>query len=339
MRNHSLLKFVAAALLAVAAAAASDDTFPRVARVVAIGDVHGDFEAFTGLLRAGGLISGSGKWVGGKTHLVQIGDVVDRGPDSRRCLDLLMALQKQARQAGGRVHALIGNHEAMNAYGDFRYVSAADYAGFRRDSSERVRTAYFERHAKGLKAAGMPEPDEEYRRKWLASHPLGFFERSAAMSVEGLYGRWVLSNPVAVKINSLVFIHAGISPKYAGLSLKDLNRIVVQELASPARLEGGVTMDPEGPLWYRGLAQGDEAALEGHLTATLERLGADGMVVGHTVTEGFITPRFGGRVLLIDTGISQVYGARAACLVVEGTSIYALQGGRKVKIPSIRGRK
>jgi hypothetical protein len=28
----------------------------------------------------------------------------------------------------------------------------------------------------------------------------------------------------------------------------------------PAKLEGGMVRDPDGPLWYRGLASGDVAA-------------------------------------------------------------------------------
>ena len=40
------------------------------------------------------------KWSGGKTHLVQMGDLIDRGPDSRKIMDLLMNLEQQARRGG-----------------------------------------------------------------------------------------------------------------------------------------------------------------------------------------------------------------------------------------------
>ncbi len=70
-------------------------------RVVAVGDVHGDYEQLAAVLRSAKIINDQGNWTGGKTHLVQTGDVVDRGPDSRKAMDLLMRLEKQAAEAGG----------------------------------------------------------------------------------------------------------------------------------------------------------------------------------------------------------------------------------------------
>ena len=69
---------------------------------------------------------------GGEAHLVSLGDLLDRGNDSRAVMDLLMRLQEQAQQAGGRVHVVFGNHEQMNLIGDLRYVSADEYFGVRR---------------------------------------------------------------------------------------------------------------------------------------------------------------------------------------------------------------
>ncbi|MEZ4589074.1 MAG: metallophosphoesterase [Gemmatimonadales bacterium] len=108
-------------------------------RIVAVGDVHGDFDRFVGLLRQAGVIDGKNRWIGGETHLVQTGDVLDRGPESRKVMDLLMALEEEAPKAGGRVHALIGNHEAMNILGDLRYVSAGEYDAFRSSRAKELR--------------------------------------------------------------------------------------------------------------------------------------------------------------------------------------------------------
>src|SRR5262245_33598569 len=124
---HITRRLVIGALIA-AQTFAADVVFTGVERVVAVGDVHGDFGAFVGVLRAAGVIDQKNKWTGGKTHLVQTGDVPDRGADSRKVMDLLMDLEKQAPKAGGRVHALIGNHEAMNLYGDLRYVVPGEFA-------------------------------------------------------------------------------------------------------------------------------------------------------------------------------------------------------------------
>src|SRR5580765_7638710 len=84
-----------------------------VDRVVAVGDVHGAYDRYVEILRTTGLLDDRLRWTGGRTHLVQLGDVVDRGPDSLKALDLLERLEKDASRAGGAVHALLGNHEVM----------------------------------------------------------------------------------------------------------------------------------------------------------------------------------------------------------------------------------
>jgi hypothetical protein len=93
--------------LLCATAAFGSDTWTGVKRVVAIGDIHGDYDQFLELLVQTGLTNKKGGWTGGKAHLVQTGDIPDRGPDTRKIMDLVMRLEKQARKAGGQVHALM----------------------------------------------------------------------------------------------------------------------------------------------------------------------------------------------------------------------------------------
>ncbi|MCD6588706.1 MAG: metallophosphoesterase [Candidatus Fermentibacteraceae bacterium] len=93
-----------------------------VGRVVAVGDVHGDLGQFVKILEDAGIVDDEMNWIGGKTHLVQIGDVLDRGPDSRAVMDLLISLEQQAPLQGGCVHFLLGNHEIMLMKTDLRYV-------------------------------------------------------------------------------------------------------------------------------------------------------------------------------------------------------------------------
>lgn len=123
-RTQRRVALAAVLLLAVTAssALAQQHTWKGVERVVAVGDVHGDCGAFVEVLRAAKVIDEKGNWIAGKTHLVQTGDVLDRAPDSRKAMDLLMKLEGQAIKAGGRVHALIGNHETMVLLGDWRYL-------------------------------------------------------------------------------------------------------------------------------------------------------------------------------------------------------------------------
>ncbi|OSX74387.1 hypothetical protein BU14_0291s0006 [Porphyra umbilicalis] len=86
-------------------------------RTVAIGDVHGDFEALTAALTLAGVLAADGGWGGGGTALVQVGDVLDGWEGERECWALLLRLQAEAPAAGGRVHLLMGNHELANVLG------------------------------------------------------------------------------------------------------------------------------------------------------------------------------------------------------------------------------
>jgi hypothetical protein len=313
-------------LLLWGAAPAGEDAWTGVERVVAVGDVHGDYDQFVAVLRSAGLIDAQARWSGGKTHLVQTGDVLDRGPDSRKAMDLLIRLEEEARQAGGAVHALIGNHEAMNIAGDLRYVSAGEYAAFRDADSEKARDALFQEHQRHAGA-------RLDRKAWEADHPLGFAELRRAFSPQGTYGKWILGHNAVIRIDDTLFLHAGISPRYADWGIRRINERVRQELAEGAAR--GIVADDEGPLWYRGLARHDARGLD----AVLKNYGVKRIVIGHTFTEGAVTPRFGGKVLLIDVGLARLYDPklRMACLLIEKGKAWALHRGTRLELPSDDG--
>src|SRR6202007_3215109 len=118
--------------------------------IVVVGDVHGAYPEFTSILERAGLIDAGHKWIGGSAIFVQTGDVMDRGPESRKALDLLMALETEASKQNGKVIPLLGNHEVMNIMGDLRYVSPAEYAAFANEQSEQVRQKAYEDYRKFL---------------------------------------------------------------------------------------------------------------------------------------------------------------------------------------------
>ncbi len=322
-------------LLAIAATSFAAEIWSGVDRIVAIGDVHGDYEQFIGILEDAELIDTQLQWTGGQTHLVQTGDVPDRGPDTRKILDLLMELEKQAQKAGGYVHALIGNHEAMNIYGDLRYVIPEEFAAFATARSPQLLRREFQAHLVGLDPK--PPDVEAYRAQWEQQRPLGYMEHRAEFGPTGKYGRWIAKHNVVIKINDSVFLHGGIGPKYSQLGLKEINRLAHAELRDLSKIEGGVLIDSEGPLWYRGLAQNPESSEKVHLERVLANLDAKRVVVGHTVTAGTIFPRFGGRVLMIDVGLAGYYGSRRACLLIENGAVFALHRGEKIEIPTEGG--
>lgn len=307
-------------------------------RIVAVGDVHGDYGQFVRLLRAVGVIDQRDRWSGGKTHLVQTGDVLDRGSDSRKVMDLLMRLDRPARRAGGAVHTLIGNHEAMNVYGDLRYVSAGEFNAFRTPRSEEIRSHFYEQHVEELKRnpppEGLPEFDKAFREKWEASRPLGYFEHRVAFGPNGDYGKWIRGNDAVIRVGDTLFLHGGISPKYAALSADEINLQVHEELKDFSKLQTGLVVDSEGPLWYRGLAQENEATLQDHVQRVLDAFGVKRIVIGHTPQPGVVVPRFGGKVVLIDIGLSEAYGGNLACLILEQGKAYPFHRGQKLELPA-----
>ena len=312
-------------------AAAGDDVLAGIERVVAVGDIHGDADQLLAVLKSASLIDDKGAWCGGKAHLVQTGDILDRGPESRRAMDLLMRLEAEAKQAGGAVHALIGNHEAMNLYGDLRYVSEGEIAAFRDANSEKAREELYREHQKSAKGVVF---DDTYRRTWEADHPLGYAEHRRAFGPDGVYGKWIRGHHAAIRIDGTLFLHGGISPKYADWGVRTINERIRIELADFTKLEGGVVTDERGPLWYRGLALGGKE-LDQHVQTVLKSYEADRIAIGHTYTEGAILSRFGGRVLQIDVGLSKVYdeSGRCACLEIEQGKVRALHRGKRLELP------
>jgi hypothetical protein len=137
---------------------------------------------------------------------------------------------------------------------------------------------------------------------------------------------------VIVKINDVIFLHGGISPKYAATTILEFNETVRGELDDLQKVEAGMTADPDGPLWYRGLAELPESALAGDVDSVLKAHGARHIVIGHT-PQPAVLPRFGGKVIIIDVGLSRVYGGPPALLIIEGTKYYALHRGQRLDLP------
>ena len=189
--------------------------------IVAIGDVHNDFDDFVAILRRTSVINQENHWIAGRTTFVQVGDLLDRGPKPREVMDLVMALEKEAAQAGGRVVSLLGNHEMMNMMGDLRYVVPANYASFAdAKSADRQKAAYNEyvewRNKHAALVAELQQPMELTETEWMARHPLGFVEQREALGPKGKYGEWLRGHAAVAEIEGVVFLHGGIHPRTFG---------------------------------------------------------------------------------------------------------------------------
>jgi hypothetical protein len=204
--------------------------------LIAIGDVHGDFDDFCLLLKRVGLVDSHLHWIGGTTTLVQTGDLIDRGPKGREVMDLLISLERESAQAGGQVLPLLGNHEVMNILGDLRYVSPESYAIFADGESQKRQKAAYQEYAAWYKSHSellaalnspvLPATEED----WMAKHPAGFLEYRDAMSPEGNYGRWLRHHAAVAKIGGVIFLHGGIHPNLVSLKLEQINSQIHDEI-------------------------------------------------------------------------------------------------------------
>lgn len=312
-----------------------------VERIVAIGDIHGDYDAYIGVLQAAGLVDARGRWQAGTTHLVQTGDIPDRGPDTRRIIEHMAALATQAHKRGGRVHNLMGNHEAMNVYGDLRYAVAGEFSAWADQRSAERRERHYAAAMDDLKQldpqrfAALPA---DFRTQWDAAHPLGWIEHRMAwdprFDSRGPMFRWVMDAEVSIQLNDAIFVHGGISHAYCGNSLESLTAMAHAQLREGDDGELGILTDSAGPLWYRGLAGVAPAAPRATVDAILERHGARHIVIGHTVSESVVWPRLDARVIQIDTGMSRAYGGAAGWLEIQGNQLSAGYRGGRVPLPA-----
>ena len=162
-------------------------------RIVAVGDVHGAHDQFVGILKAAGLLDNRSRWIGGRAILVQTGDILDRGPDSRKALDLLRRLEREAPRAGGRVYSLVGNHEVMRMVSDWRYVSAQELDAFRTQDSadlrERAFTVVAADVARRAQEQERPYDEAAFHDQFVKEVPLGYLEMRQAFSPSGDYGK------------------------------------------------------------------------------------------------------------------------------------------------------
>ncbi|MCH2161088.1 MAG: metallophosphoesterase [Phycisphaerales bacterium] len=231
--------------------------WPMPERMLAISDLEGNLQTFLRFLRANGVIDEQGNWAWGDGHLVFNGDIVDRGEEVTELLWFIRQLEHQARAAGGEVHFVLGNHEAMVMAGDIRYIHPK-YS---------FTTGRF----------GVP-----YEQLFGADTELG---------------RWFRTRNSVLRIGNLLFVHAGYSPELdrLGLSPEAVNTTIRTALGPPAwpertDLQTSLAWHQQGPLWYRGYHPRYAAEWGGlpsvaELDSILTRHGAEHIVVGHTVVE------------------------------------------------------
>lgn len=266
-------------------------------KIAVISDIHGQYDTAIELLKKHNIIDSHNNWIFGKGHLVVLGDIFDRGDKVTELLWLVYNLEKEAHDAGGKVHYLMGNHELMIFMDDLRYVN------------------------------------EKYL---LSASMLGTNYTNLFLS-NSLLGRWLHQKPVLIKINNILFSHAGISPDIISkdFSVHDINKIFAETIyySTKENVYSDTTLkllsSSKGPIWYRGYFSNE--LKQNDLEDILNYFDVDKIIVGHTSLPN-ITHLYNGKLIDVDSSIKM--GNYGEILIIENEDFYrgTLQGG-KIKIP------
>lgn len=229
--------------------------YKGVSRIFAVGDVHGAYDSLIHLLRGNGIIDVNLNWSFDDGHLVFIGDLFDRGDKVTEVLWLVYKLFNQAKLNNGKVHILLGNHELLVLNKDYRYLNEK-YVFLTR----------------GL--------DIDF---------------GSLFTTNTILGNFIRSFKVAVQIDSILFVHAGISSQLVDkkITIEELNRTFYQVLnqtnydvlTERNLLVYSEAISDKGPFWYRGYVTESNiiqrSTLE-DIEKVLSFYGANAMVIGHT---------------------------------------------------------
>jgi len=260
--------------------------YPMPKRLVAIGDLHGDLAGMRSALVAAGAIDDKDTWIGGDLMIVQTGDVLDRGDDEQAMIDLILKLEGQAKAAGGSFVWLMGNHELMNAAGDFRYVTP----GAMRDFDD----------APGLDTSAWARVPERARG------------RIAALGPGGVYAKKIAQHNVIAIVGDTVFSHAGVLPEWAAQldGVNQASRCWLDGQAGGVDKPAPAMTGDSSPVWTR--AFGGDPVDCAVAKESLAKLGVKRQVVGHTVqpkgVNGVCDDGNGPQIWRIDVGLAKLYG-------------------------------
>ncbi|CAM6099220.1 unnamed protein product [Calypogeia fissa] len=326
------------------------DVYAPGRRIVAIGDVHGDLPRTEWALQLAGVLSadGLGRWIGGSTVLVQVGDILDRGQDEIAILSLLHNLSQQAQRRGGAVFQINGNHETMNVEGDFRFVEPGGF-----EEAEDFTEYCEEVHDGDYEAAFAGWYIASKKRKatrlcpsivsWIFN-PMkmqkGAAARAFLFSPGGPLARKLSQHGVVLKVNGWLFAHGGVLPHHVEYGLKRLNEEVTQWMRGDQSQASNQTQLPfmairgyDSVVWSRlysrddNFSPQDKLKAQAVLEATLEAVGAKALVVGHTPQPYGANCECKGQVWRIDVGMSSgVLNAEPEVLEMNGNHAQVLSG-------------
>ncbi len=225
-------------------------TYKNVKKIAALSDIHGQYNLAVTLLTNNKVIDEKLNWRFGKGHLVIAGDIFDRGPKVHETLLLIYKLEQQAKEKGGQVHFLLGNHEYMVLHKDLRYIHKKY-----KTVSKLLHVGYDELYGKNT-----------------------------------VLGRWLRSKATIIKINTDYFVHGGVSKEFidkTGFTSETMHAIntTMRTSINRSKKEMKATdfyktyYSSKGLIWYRGYFNDNIKDTE--INNILNSLDATHIIVGH----------------------------------------------------------
>lgn len=281
---------------------AEKSTFNKIKKIAAISDIHGQYDLLIELLQNNRIIDKSLNWSFGKGHFVIVGDIFDRGDKVNEILWFIYELEVQAKNQGGRVHYLLGNHEYMVLYNDLRYI----------------------------------------HEKYDVSSKLLNLEYDELYGDNTIIGRWLRSKSTIIKINDNIFTHGGISKDFITYKNFNIEKINNTMRRSIPRLKELRKLRKEGQsnnfydmyfgnkslIWYRGYFEEDMTDTD--ILSILQLVDANHIVVGHTSNEKVIQ-LYNNKIIGVDSSIKK--GNYGELLIIKNDRFFrATLNGKLIEL-------
>lgn len=298
-------------------------------RIIAIGDLHGDYDLAIRTLKLASVITVAGNgqvnWKGGDTIIVQTGDKVDgcrpmgnnsegngknkeedhecgeTADDDIKILNLFYELNLKAMKDNGAVYSLLGNHELMNVQGDLKYVSKKSLLEFATYKDNKI----------------------HYKDSFSKLSPIdrGIVARKYAFKPGNQYASFLgCANIGIIIIGSFLFAHAGLVPEFINIyGIKSRNDIIKFNSDIRKWLLGNEDENikkkinhKESPFWSRLLGAvpndipiTDERCLP--VSKIMKTFKIGHLVIGHTPQFQGISSTCDNAILKIDIGASKAF--------------------------------
>ncbi len=262
-------------------------TYNKVKKIIALSDIHGQYDLTIELLKNNKVIDKELNWNFGKGHLVIAGDIFDRGDKVNEVLWLVYKLEIQAKNDGGRVHFILGNHEFMVLQKDLRYIH--------------------EKYKVSSKLIGL-EYDQLYGNKTVL-------------------GRWLRSKPSIIKINNNVFTHGGVSEEFLinrGVDFEKINLMMRYYIDTPfEEMNSSIYNLYNGEkslIWYRDyFKEYGEDLTDADISKILKMLNTKHIVVGHCSYDQ-VVQLYNNKIFGVDSSIKN--GKYGEVLLIKKRKFY-----------------